>query len=196
MSLAPLFAAYVVGSAPFALLVSRVFALPDPRSYGSGNAGATNVARSGNRTAAIITLFADAGKGAVAIAFAVWLESSAAVVAAAGVAAVVGHVFPLFSRFRGGRGVATAFGVFLCWQPLLGVALLTLWAAVFAVFRRSSVASLAAVFAAVPLFFSYAPPQQAVAAAVIAALVVFRHRDNIRRLWRRAEPDFGGGPRP
>ena len=184
--------AYLLGSVSFALLFSRLFALPDPRGYGSGNLGATNVARGGGKMVAILTLLADAGKGAVAVAAARAADLPEAAVAAAGVCVVLGHVFPVFLRFRGGRGVATTLGVFFCWELWIGGAAVAVWLAVFVVSRFSSLASLVAAPTATVLFaFWGESPVVAVAAGVMSALVVFRHRENIDRLLRGEENRFG-----
>lgn len=180
--------AYLLGALPSGLLIARLGGLPDPRSYGSGNVGATNMARGGNRAAAILTLFADGGKGAAAVALAAAVLPSAA--AACGVLAVAGHITSPFLKFRGGRGVATALAVFLCWQPLIGAAVLAVWALVFALWRYSSLSSLAAVSAATLLYGLYAPSFFA-AALVINGLIVIRHLDNLRRLATGREQRFG-----
>src|SRR5665213_4356202 len=121
---------YLAGSIPFALVVSRVLALPDPRTYGSGNIGATNVLRSGNRVAALLTLAGDAAKGCVAVLVARELGLPVALLALTGFAAVIGHVFPVWLRFRGGKGVATAAGVLLALDWRLGLAAILVWLAV------------------------------------------------------------------
>ena len=186
--------AYLLGAVPSAVIISRLMRLPDPRSYGSGNVGATNVARSGNRIAAILTLLADGGKGAAAVFLAaVWLAGLpglAEAPAAAGFAAVLGHVTSPFLRFRGGRGVATALAVIASLQPVPGLAALGIWAAVFAVSRYSSLASLCATTAATALYVAFAPPAQAVAVAAINLLIIVRHADNIRRLFAGEEGGF------
>ena len=146
------------------------------------------MARSGNRTAAILTLFADGGKGAVAVALAAAVMPAAA--AACGVLVVAGHITSPFLKFRGGRGVATALAVFLCWQPLLGCAVLAVWALVFALSRYSSLSSLAAVSAATLLFGLYAPAFFT-AALIINGFIVVRHLDNLRRLAAGREQRFG-----
>ena len=182
--------AYALGATPFALLWSRVFALPDPRAYGSKNPGATNVARSGNKTAAILTLLCDSGKAAAAVWLAARFGGAAWLPAAAGLAAVVGHVAPVFLRFRGGRGVACAFGVLFAWLPAAGLAAAAAWAAVFALWRYSSAASLAAVFAGGGVCAALAPPAVAAAAAAVAVVVAVKHKDNIRRLVAKKESGF------
>lgn len=195
---AALAAAYLLGALPSGLLVARLLRLPDPRTYGSGNVGATNMARSGSRPAAILTLFMDGGKGAAAVFAAGALaqaagaaEHAAAAMAWAGVAAVLGHITSPFLKFRGGRGVATSLAVYLCWQPLLGLAALAVWGGVFALWRYSSAASLCAAAAATALFWLYAPPFLP-AAAALNALIAVRHADNLRRLVAGREQRFGG----
>lgn len=198
--------AYTFGSLPFSVLVSRAFGLPDPRGYGSGNTGATNVARSGNKTAALLTLVLDMGKGALAVAL-VYLAAPAIVdslnmnesqiqmgAAVAGAASVCGHIFSIFLRGRGGRGVATAFGVYMAWDivPAAGVA--AVWLFVFALARYSSLASLSAAAAAVLLFIIYAATPIAMASAVIGGLIIFRHKDNIIRLLKGEERAFKSPP--
>ena len=182
--------AYLLGAIPSAVILSRLMRLPDPRSYGSGNTGATNVARSGNRVAAILTLLADGGKGAAAIFIAAAVLPDVPAAAAAGVMAVLGHITSPFLRFRGGRGVATALAVYLSLQPLLGLGVLAVWALVFAVSRYSSLASLLAATAASALYAFFAPLPQAVAVVAINVLIVLRHTENIRRLLRGKEGGF------
>ena len=188
--------AYLLGSVSFAILVSRVLALPDPRSYGSGNPGATNVLRTGSRAAAVLTLVGDAGKGWLAV----WLATLASGAAAtegyaaplAGLAVFCGHLFPVFHRFRGGKGVATAAGVLLALNGWLGLATLATWAIVVVFFRISSLAALAAALFA-PFYawwlFGLGPLLAAVVA--IALLLAWRHRANIARLAAGKEPRLG-----
>lgn len=191
--------AYLLGSVSFAIVVSRVLALPDPRSYGSKNPGATNVLRTGSKLAAVLTLAGDAAKGGVAVLAAEWIlggsgNAAAAhwVVPAAGLAAVVGHMYPVFHRFEGGKGVATAAGVLLALNLWLGAATLATWIAIAVFFRMSSLASLvAALFA--PFYagwlFGISPMLPAV--GVIAALLFLRHRENIGRILRGEEKRIG-----
>src|SRR5437660_10731394 len=148
-------AAYLLGSVSFAVLVSRLFGLPDPHSYGSGNPGATNVLRTGNRTAAVLTLFGDGVKGFIAVALAYrlgvsWGDASLATAGAA-LAVFLGHLYPIFHRFAGGKGASTAAGIVfgLSWQ--LGLAVLIVWLVIALAFRISSLASLIAAIAAPPL---------------------------------------------
>jgi len=180
-------AAYLIGSISFAVVVSRFFGLPDPHTYGSGNPGATNVLRTGKRAAAVLTLIGDAAKGAVALwlaqQFATRFDVGESALAAVALAVFLGHLFPLYFRFRGGKGVATAAGILLAMDWRIALTLLVMWVLV-AVFSRYS--SLASVVAAVlsPLaafhFLGWGPMTWAV--LVIAVLLVWRHRGNIERL--------------
>ena len=180
-------AAYLIGSISFAVVVSRFFGLPDPHTYGSGNPGATNVLRTGKRAAAVLTLTGDAAKGAVALwlaqQFAARFGVGESALAAVALAVFLGHLFPLYFRFRGGKGVATAAGILLAMDWRIALTLLVVWVLV-AVFSRYS--SLAAVVAAAlsPLaafhFLGWGPMTWAV--LVIAVLLVWRHRGNIERL--------------
>jgi glycerol-3-phosphate acyltransferase PlsY len=186
-------AAYLLGSVSFAIVVSRVLALPDPRSYGSKNPGATNVLRSGSKTAAALTLLGDAAKGWLAV----WLASKlagtlpAAGLAAplAGLAAFAGHLFPVFHRFQGGKGVATAGGVLLGFDPWLGLATIATWVVIVLLFRISSLAALAAaLFAPCYAWWLFGLRPLLAAVAAIALLLVWRHRANIGRLMAGTEP--------
>ncbi len=188
---------YLAGSVPFALLVSRVMALPDPRTYGSGNIGATNVLRSGNRWAALATLAGDAAKGWVAVMVARALGLPEAMVALVGIAAFLGHVFPVWLRFRGGKGVATAAGVLIAFDWRLGLAVIAIWIVVVAASRYSSLAALVAAACAPlaawallgvgPVFFAV------LAMGVVLAL---RHRSNIVKLARGEESRIGDKKAP
>jgi len=179
---------YLAGSIPFALLVSRAMRLPAPRTYGSGNIGATNVLRSGSRRAALLTLLGDAMKGWIVVLAARAAEMPEETVAIAGLAAFVGHVFPLWLRLRGGKGVATAAGVLIAFDWRLGCAVLAVWLAVAFITRYSSVAALVAA-AAAPLVAWYLHGTGAVFAATLAmaTLLAARHHGNIRKLARGEE---------
>ncbi|MGA7983565.1 MAG: glycerol-3-phosphate 1-O-acyltransferase PlsY [Burkholderiales bacterium] len=186
-------AAYLLGSVSFAIVVSRVLALPDPRSYGSKNPGATNVLRSGSKAAAVLTLVGDAGKGWLAVWLAATVSGGATVdgLAAplAGLAVFVGHLFPVFHRFRGGKGVATAGGVLLGFDPWLGLATVATWVVFVLFFRISSLAALAAaLFAPVYAWWLFGLRPLLAAVLAIALLLVWRHRANIARLIAGAEP--------
>jgi glycerol-3-phosphate acyltransferase PlsY len=187
---------YLIGSISFAVIASRAFGLPDPRSYGSGNPGATNVLRSGRKAAAAVTLIGDSVKGWVAVFVAAKLADVGALemaMAAAGVAVVVGHMYPVFFRFQGGKGVATALGVLFGLNLYVAAGTLATWLVIFAFFRLSSLAALvSALFA--PFFtlilYNAAHPYF-IAVALIAALLVWRHRSNIRNLIAGTESGFG-----
>jgi glycerol-3-phosphate acyltransferase PlsY len=179
--------AYLIGSISFAVVVSRAFGLPDPHTYGSHNPGATNVLRTGKKAAAVLTLIGDAAKGAIVLGLSQQLAPrygvGEGVLAAVALAAFLGHLFPLYFRFRGGKGVATAAGILLAIDWRIALTLLVIWALV-AVFSRYS--SLAAIVSAAlsPLatfhFLGWGPMTWAV--LVIAVLLVWRHRGNIERL--------------
>src|SRR6476661_5381489 len=144
---------YLAGSIPFALIASRIFALPDPRTYGSRNIGATNVLRSGSRAAALVTVIGDVGKGWVAVLAARLLEMPMELVALTGVAAFVGHLFPVWLRFRGGKGVATAAGVLIAFDWRVGLGVVLAWLAVAAATRYSSLGALVAALVAPALMW-------------------------------------------
>jgi len=189
-------AGYLLGSISFAVVVSRLMRLPDPRSYGSKNPGATNVLRTGNKLAAALTLLGDAGKGALAVGLTVLYtgESPASGVDAplAGAMAFLGHLYPVFHGFRGGKGVATAAGVLLALNLILGLGALATFGIIVAFFRMISLASvISAVFAVFWAWslFGLAPITPIVGA--IALLLIWRHRENIVRLARGTEPRLG-----
>ncbi|TXF13129.1 glycerol-3-phosphate 1-O-acyltransferase PlsY [Pelomicrobium methylotrophicum] len=189
-------AAYLLGSIPFAVVVSRVLGLPDPRGYGSGNPGATNVLRTGNKLAAVFTLLGDAGKGAVAVILARGLAprlgGGEEAVAMAAAAVFLGHLYPIFLRFRGGKGVATAAGVLAALSPGLGLILAGVWIATAALFRFSSLAALTAAGVA-PLvaagFFGW--HLYTGVTLLMATLLAWRHRANIQRLIAGTETRIG-----
>jgi glycerol-3-phosphate acyltransferase PlsY len=193
--------AYVLGSIPFAVIVSRMFALPDPRSYGSGNPGATNVLRSGRKTAAALTLLGDALKGWLAVFLAQRMAETATMdvtVAAAAVAVTLGHMYPVFLRFRGGKGVSTTTGVLFALDPWLAAGAVATWLIIAFFFRYSSLAALvAAAFAPLFAFLLYGMSrfglEEAVGVTVIALLIAWRHRTNIRNLLAGTEGRIGGG---
>lgn len=191
-----LLAAYLLGSIPFAVVFSRVFGLADPRSFGSGNPGATNVLRSGNKLAAALTLLGDASKGAVAVllcrALADPLGLPNALAAWAGAAAFAGHLYPVFLRFRGGKGVATFLGTLLALVPLVGFATCLLWVAVAFLTRYSSVASMVSAAAAgLALTRVGGPPGATAAVIVMAVFLIWRHRANIVKLFKGGESKIG-----
>ena len=189
-------AAYLVGSLSFAVLVSRAMGLNDPRTYGSGNPGATNVLRSGNKGAAVATLLLDALKGFVPVLLALRFGPAVGLgegtVAMVALAAFLGHLWPLFFRFEGGKGVATAAGVLLGLDPWLGLATLATWVIIAAFFRYSSLASIvAAVFAPFYQLLIWGGGPPAVAVSVMGLLLVWRHSANIRKLLAGTESKLG-----
>ena len=184
---------YLAGSIPFALLVSRAMRLPDPRTYGSGNIGATNVLRSGSRLAALLTVMGDAGKGWAAVLVAQALGLAAVPVALTGFFAFLGHIFPVWLRFRGGKGVATAGGVLIAFDWRLGTATAAVWLAIVALTRYSSLGAIVAALAAPPLAWWLLGPQDPRFWAVLAMAVVLlaRHHTNITKLRRGEERRIG-----
>lgn len=191
--------AYLLGSVSFAILVARVYGLPDPRSHGSGNPGATNMLRTGKKSAAALTLLGDALKGAVAVLLAQWATTTyglpAHVPYLAALAAFLGHLFPVFHGFQGGKGVATALGVLLALDLRLGGLAVLTWIAVFAVTRVSSLSALvAAVLAPVYGYYllGHGPETKFLAGilAVLSLLVLVRHHSNIRKLLSGEEKAF------
>jgi glycerol-3-phosphate acyltransferase PlsY len=178
---------YLPGSIPFGLLLTRAAGLGDIRSIGSGNIGATNVLRTGNRKIAAATLLLDGLKGAVGVFLGLWAGDAAL----AGLAAVLGHLFPVWLRFRGGKGVATGFGVLFAIAWPVGLAAGATWLIVARLFRISSAGALSA-FAAAPLFaLLLTNGRVALLALAIAILVFIRHHENIRRLLAGTEPTMG-----
>jgi len=188
-------AAYLIGSVSFAVVVSRAFGLPDPRAYGSGNPGATNVLRSGRKSAAVLTLLGDCGKGWLAVFVAgQWMvDGTAMAMALAAVAVTLGHMVPVFHGFKGGKGVATALGALLALSPYLALGVLATWITIAVFFRYSSLAALIsavfAVFFTLILFNAVHPFFFAV--VVIAVLLIWRHRSNIRNLLDGKESKLG-----
>jgi glycerol-3-phosphate acyltransferase PlsY len=189
-------AGYLLGSLSFAVLVSKVLGLPDPRGYGSGNPGATNVLRSGSKLAAALTLIGDAGKGALAVGLTVLLTGESPVSGVnpplAGAMAFLGHLFPLYHGFRGGKGVATAAGVLLAFNVWLGLGTLATFGIIVAFFRIISLASIiAALFAVFWSWFLFGLAPVTPAVGAMALLLVWRHRANVARLLRAEEPRLG-----
>ena len=196
--LAAVVAAYLIGSLSFAVIVSKFYGLDDPRSYGSGNPGATNVLRSGRKKAAALTLLGDALKGLVAGLLARWLQSyfglADEVVAAVAVAVLAGHMWPLFFGFKGGKGVATALGVLLALSWPVALICAAVWLIMAFGLKISSLAALAAtVISPLAAMFLVQQPSWQAAIAVIAALVLLRHRSNIQNLLSGKESKIGSG---
>lgn len=193
---------YLVGSLSFAVIVSRAMGLNDPRTYGSKNPGATNVLRSGSKAAAVVTLVLDAAKSWLPVALVQWFGQQYGLgegtMAMTGLAAFVGHLYPVFFRFVGGKGVATALGVLLGISPLLGLAVAVTWLAMAWFFRYSSLASLTAAVAA-PIYYVLADGQAwyldksvLLSLSVMSLLLMYRHAENIGRLARGTESRLGG----
>ncbi len=200
-SLIAIILAYLIGSLSFAVIVSWAMGLPDPHSYGSGNPGATNVLRTGKKLAAVLTLAGDAGKGW----FAVWLAQKyaadfalpPAAIAAVAIAVFLGHLFPVFFRFLGGKGVATAAGILLAINLWLGLATLATWLIIAIFFRYSSLAAIvASLFAPVYCFFLFGFSAALPAVILMSALLVWRHKENIRKLMNGTESKLGEKKKP
>lgn len=182
--------AYLLGSVSFAIVLSRLAGLPDPRSYGSGSPGATNVLRSGRWAIAALTLLGDGGKGWLAVWLACLLVPGA--IAYAALAAFLGHLFPVFHRFRGGKGVATAGGALLGLDWRIGLGTVVTWAVIAFFFRYSSLASLtAAIFAAVFALLFHGADATSACVFVMSTLLFWRHKENIRRLLAGEESRLG-----
>lgn len=183
--------AYLLGSVSFGIITSKAFGLPDPRTVGSGNPGATNVARSGNKKAAILTLLGDALKGWLPVWLALQLNMLMWVVAGVGLAVFFGHLYPVYYKFKGGKGVATALGVMMAVSPWLGLACILAWGIMFAISRISSLAALMA--AALSPVFAYLllPYKDYVWMVLVMAVMLFwRHRTNIQKLIAGTESSF------
>lgn len=185
-------AAYLVGSISFGIIISKVYGLPDPRTVGSGNIGATNVARSGKKSAAVLTLLGDAFKGWLPVWLALQSNMLMWVVACTGLAVFFGHLYPIFHRFKGGKGVATALGVMLGISGWLGLAALLSWIIVFAVSRISSLSAIvAALMAPIFAWVLLSPyPDYVWMVVVMSVFLVWRHKTNIQKLLDGTESGF------
>ena len=184
------FSAYILGSIPFGIVMARLFGLGDLRQIGSGNIGATNVLRTGNKPAAILTLVLDAGKGAAAVLIARQFGGED-IAGLAGLFALLGHLFPIFLRFKGGKGVATFLGALLALSFPVGAAACATWAVTAVLFRYSSLSGV--VTAALVPVFAYVLYHKhgAILVLFMSALVIYRHSDNIKRLLNKTEPKIG-----
>jgi glycerol-3-phosphate acyltransferase PlsY len=199
VDLAAILIAYLIGSVSFAVVVSRGMGLADPHSYGSGNPGATNVLRTGNRKAAALTLAGDVLKGVVAVLLARWLAPQLGLapitVMLVGLAAFVGHLFPLYHRFAGGKGVATAAGVLVALNPVHGLATVATWLIIAFFFRYSSLAALvSAVFAPFYWILLFGPSRSSLVILAMSVLLIWRHRKNIGKLLAGKESRIGAKP--
>jgi glycerol-3-phosphate acyltransferase PlsY len=189
-------AAYLIGSISFAVVVSKLFALPDPHSYGSGNPGATNVLRTGNKAAAALTLFGDGAKGWLAVflarAFGPQPDTEPLVLAAVALAAFVGHLFPVFHKFQGGKGVATAAGIMLGLDWRLALVTIAVWFVVAVLLKISSLSALvAALVAPFVAFYFFGNSPLAWVFVPIALLLAWRHKSNIQKLLAGRESTIG-----
>jgi acyl phosphate:glycerol-3-phosphate acyltransferase len=191
MMIVVVLAAYLIGSIPFALLLARQWGA-DLRLVGSGNLGAANVMRASGLTAGVLVALLDIGKGAASVWLAARITDGAELPAVAGLAAIVGHIYPVWLRFRGGKGVATACGVFSILTPAAIPPVLALFAATVWLTKYISLGSVVATLALPPIAYALGSPAAAVAAGVAAAaMIVFRHRSNVWRIWGRTERRLG-----
>ena len=196
LTIAFVIAAYLLGSISFAVVTSKLFGLADPRTYGSGNPGATNVLRSGKKAAAALTLFGDAAKGWLAVFLAIQFSPSdvtyTMLAAAVALAVFLGHVFPIFLRFKGGKGVATALGVLLALNVWVGLGALATWVFMAVVFRYSSLSALIAAIGA-PIYATLLglPQEWVLASGIISLLLIWRHKSNIQNLLAGKEAKIG-----
>lgn len=188
---------YLLGSLPFAVITSKLMGLADPRTYGSGNPGATNVLRTGNKKAAILTLVGDAAKGWLAVWLATHFGLTPILIAVSAVCVFLGHLFPVFLKFKGGKGVATAAGVLLALSPVLGIATLLTWLIIAFFFRMSSLAAIASALFA-PFYFIIlsgvwwaGDTEILIAISIISLLLIYRHKANISRIINGTEPRLG-----
>lgn len=182
---------YLIGSIPFGLILTRLGGYGDIRNIGSGNIGATNVLRTGNKKLAIATLVLDSVKGALAVGLATYFMSYNMAILA-GFFALIGHLFPIWLKFKGGKGVATTLGTLLALKPIIGIAACGIWLLMAVVFRYSSLSALTAIgLSPVLAHFMYGNPNLTGLCGIIAALVFYKHRENIKRLLDGQEPKIG-----
>jgi glycerol-3-phosphate acyltransferase PlsY len=185
-------AAYLLGSVAFGIIVSKMFGLPDPRTVGSGNPGATNVMRSGKKAAAVLTLLGDAGKGWLMVWLAQHYGLAQEWVCAVAISVFLGHLYPVFYGFKGGKGVATAAGILFAIWPWLGMSVMATWLLAFAMWRVSSLSALiAAGFAPIYAAAFFGFNIVAATVLVLSAMLVWRHKSNIRKLLDGTEAGFG-----
>ena len=184
--------AYLLGSISFGVLAGWLFRLPDPRTYGSKNPGATNVLRSGKKAAAVFTLLGDVGKGWLSVAVAQHFALGEEAVAVVALAVFLGHLFPVFLHFKGGKGVATALGILLGFNPWIGLLVVAIWITVAMIWRFSSLAALAAAgFAPFFSMFFFGIEARTLMVFVMSALLIWRHKSNIASLRTGREPRIG-----
>jgi glycerol-3-phosphate acyltransferase PlsY len=182
---------YLIGAISFGIVISHIFSLPDPRTIGSKNPGATNVLRTGKKLAALLTLLGDALKGSLTVGLAQYFELSALMVGLIAIATLVGHVFPIYYGFKGGRGVATAAGILFMFSWIMGLIILAIWLGVFFIWRYSSLAAIiAASLSPVIGFFYKIDFYELIATSIIALILILRHVENIKRLIDGTESGF------
>ena len=183
--------AYLLGSVPFGLIITKLAGMGDIRNIGSGNIGATNVLRTGNKQLALLTLFLDGGKGALAVYLGTLLTQNEFLGMLMGICAVVGHIYPVFLKFKGGKGVATAIGFYMMLSWELGLMTIFMWLLIAFVLRKSSSAAIAAIGAA-PFFAWFQDmPQFTFHLMALSALIIYKHKANIERLFKGTEPNIG-----
>lgn len=185
-------AAYLIGSIAFGIIISKLYRLPDPRTVGSGNIGATNVARSGKKSAAVLTLLGDVFKGWLPVWLALQAGMLMDVVALVGLAVFLGHLYPVYHKFKGGKGVATALGVMVAFSGWLALSVLAVWLVVFLLSRISSLSALAAAVLAPVIAWQFLSPYPVYVAVVVvmAAFLIIRHQSNIEKLLAGTETRF------
>jgi glycerol-3-phosphate acyltransferase PlsY len=182
---------YLIGAISFGIVISHIFSLPDPRTIGSKNPGATNVLRTGKKLAALLTLLGDALKGSLTVGLAQYFELSPLMVGLIAIATLVGHVFPIYYGFKGGRGVATAAGILFMFSWIMGLIVLVIWLGVFFIWRYSSLAAIiAASLSPVIGFFYKIDFYELIATSIIALILILRHVENIKRLIDGTESGF------
>ena len=182
---------YLIGAISFGIVVSHIFSLPDPRTIGSKNPGATNVLRSGKKLAALLTLLGDALKGAITVGLAQYYELSSLMVGLIAIATLIGHVFPIYYGFKGGKGVATAAGILFMFSWVMGLTALGIWLGVFFIWRYSSLAAIIAGSLSPVIGFFYGNDfYELIASSMIALILILRHMENIKRLIDGTESGF------
>ena len=182
---------YLIGAISFGIVISHIFSLPDPRTIGSKNPGATNVLRTGKKLAALLTLLGDSLKGALTVGLAQYFELPPLIVGLIAIATLIGHVFPIYYGFKGGRGVATAAGILFIFSWVMGLIVLAIWLGVFFIWRYSSLAAIiAASLSPVIGFFYKIDFYELIATSIIALILILRHIENIKRLIDGTESGF------
>jgi glycerol-3-phosphate acyltransferase PlsY len=182
---------YLIGAISFGIVVSHIFSLPDPRTIGSKNPGATNVLRSGKKLAALLTLLGDALKGAITVGLAQYYELSSLMVGLIAIATLIGHVFPIYYGFKGGKGVATAAGILFMFSWVMGLTALGIWLGVFFIWRYSSLAAIIAGSLSPVIGFFYGIDfYELIASSMIALILILCHMENIKRLINGTESGF------